>query len=118
MTVVEFVSSDAAKNWVATWVHSPEKVILIGDEEQMLQTTKKRYQAVADAYGRRTHFTYQVIPLRNASEIFKALEDVLQENGECLFDLLGGSEWYLAYGHFPTKCKYKKEYLKKMLKNA
>ncbi len=96
MTLVEFFDKDAVKNVCSSLAAAPERVILVGDRKKTMQRCAERYQAVLAARGVETEFLCRAVNTNRMQSILDALSSIVLEYEDCVFDLTGGEDLFLA----------------------
>ena len=96
MTYIEFFDNNEAENICACLTGTPEKVILIGDSEQMLKTHAERYRHLFLNRGIEIEFICEEVDKNNLSEIVDLLCGIVEEYEDCAFDLTGGGDLFLV----------------------
>ncbi len=96
MTLIEFYDKDAVTNICSSLVAAPERVILVGDKKKTMQRCAERYQAVLAARGVETEFLCRVVNKNQMQSILDVLSSIVLEYEDCVFDLTGGEDLYLA----------------------
>lgn len=108
MTVVEFFDNDAIENVISTLLCAPEKVIFVGDKINKMKKAVSNYKELAAARKLNVDFFCAEINRNNLMNIVSVLDDIINNNDECTFDLAGGEDLYLVavgivYGKYPEK---------------
>ncbi len=97
MTVIEFFDRDSAvENIVSTLLCAPEKVVFIGSNIKQINKSIKIYQSVAESRGLKVEFIPKGVNRNNLTVIIETLENIIEENDNCVIDLSGGDELYLV----------------------
>ncbi len=96
MTIIEFIDENQIDNLCSTLLFRPDEVILVGADEDFLNKLSARYTGVLQRNKIQTEVSVCAIDLERLSDIIGKLELVLRTDSECVFDLTGGSELYLA----------------------
>jgi len=97
MTVIEFFDRDSAvENVVSTLLCVPEKVVFIGSNIKQINKSIKIYQSVAESRGLKVEFIPKGVNRNNLTVIIETLENIIEENDDCVIDLSGGDELYLV----------------------
>lgn len=96
MTIVEFFDTNAVENIVSALLCAPEKVVLVGSNVKQMDKAKARYEEIVKKHVKEIPFSSVGIDRNNLDKIIEKLEEVVEENGECTFDLTGGDDLYLV----------------------
>ena len=96
MTIIEFFDNDSIENIVGALLCKPSKVILIGDKRKQMERARLNYLDVLERHGITTEISVKAVTRNNLQYIVETLENIIIENGECIFDLTGGEELYLV----------------------
>lgn len=105
MTVIEFFDRESAvENIVSALLCAPEKVIFVGNNTGKMNKAIDIYKSVAEKRGLDVKFEPKCVE-KELMSIVGALEDIIEENEDCVFDLSGGDDLYLValgvvYGEF------------------
>lgn len=113
MTIVEFYDKTAVENIISTLLCKPDKVIFIGDAGKKMEKSLNAYRRIAQNRNINVDFDCRSVDRNNLNSIVDALSKLIEENGECVFDLLGGEELYLValgmiYERYKDKVKLQK----------
>ncbi len=96
MTCIEFFDNNAIENIFTCLALKPDRVILMGGDEELLLKHAQRYKAFTDEKGMNVEFAYSLIERNDVDEIVDVLADIVNTYDECVIDLTGGGELYLA----------------------
>lgn len=96
MTVIEFYDRDVIENLCSGIALDPDRVILVGNSEKKLQKCAGLYQRVLSSMGKKTVFSVKVIPKTDIRRVTDAVCEIVDDYDDCVFDLTGGDELYLA----------------------
>lgn len=97
MTVIECFDKDSAiENIVSTLLCKPEKVVFIGSNSKSMLRSIDKYKAVADGRNIDVEFEVKTAARNNLMSIVGALEDVINNNSDCVIDLSGGDDLFLV----------------------
>lgn len=91
MTLIECFTSSHIDNIAACLRLRPEKMILVGNVEEM-GAPVKRYQKLLKQRGQRTEIVMCDVRGKDIDGLCAALRKLLQEEPDCLMDLTGGDE--------------------------
>ena len=93
---IEFFEKDAIENVCSCLTKVPEKVIFIGSNRKLMMQHSARYEEVFARRGMNISFSWKNVNKNNLQNIIDVLSSVVEENDDCIFDLTGGNELYLA----------------------
>ncbi len=96
MTYIEFFDTNAAENICGCLVNPPERVVLVGKENSILEKHAERYEELFLKRGHSVDFVCRKIRFDGLDSVVAELERIIGEYGECAFDLTGGDETYLV----------------------
>lgn len=96
MTCVEFFSKAAIENVCTGLLQPPERVILIGDSQKLLQRQAERYHELLARRGAAVEFICKAVNKNNLQSVVEELKAILATYEDCVFDLTGGEELYLV----------------------
>jgi len=96
MTIVEFFDTDDIENVVSTLLCAPERVVLVGDSRKRMERAISRYEQIAAKHDIPVTFLYRSIGRNDLQDIIRVLSGIVEEFGECTFDLVGGEDLYLV----------------------
>lgn len=97
MIIVEFYDDNALGNICGALVCRPEKVILVGADEEKLRKSVELYTEVLRDNSITTCLEYRLIELSNLGSVVDSLSQIVDlRDGSCTFDLTGGDELYLV----------------------
>ena len=96
MTIIEFFDKASIENIAGALLCEPQQVILVGDKRKQLERTKKLYQNILAKNNITTEISYRSVNKNNLPNIISALEQIVEECEDCVFDLTGGEELYLV----------------------
>ena len=92
MTLIEFYDENAVFNVLASLVLRPERVIIVGENFDKINSFQKRMTEVM----RSKKMTTQIICYENKSLTFpdlkKNISEIVEKYGDCVVDLTGGTE--------------------------
>ena len=91
MTLIECFSDSLVENIMGCLRLRPDKLILLGDGEQMRQPSK-RCQTILQRRGLRTRMEPLDIRDRDMMEIARLLSGIVRKEESCVIDLSGGDE--------------------------
>lgn len=106
MTYVEFFDRCATDNVCTCLVYAPDRVILIGENEDLMRCHIANYHAVFSARGYTIEFIPKRVSRTDLGEAISLLEDIVFTYSDCVFDITGGSEILnlalgVVYGRHP-----------------
>ena len=96
MTVIEFYDKNAIENIAGAMLCRPERVVLVGDNENKMAKSCRIYQNILQNNGINTELYYSVIDKTSLSNIVECLEEIVAQIDDIVFDLTGGDELYLV----------------------
>ncbi len=96
MTLIEFFDKTAIENVCACLVRKPERVILLGDKMKILQRHAEIYRQIFAGRGQVIEFIPRTINKNDMQCIIEAMSQIVDEYENCVFDLTGGEDLYLA----------------------
>ena len=97
MTIIEFFDKEShIDNIVSTLLCKPEKVIFIGDGARRMNRCIEKYKSVAESRGLDVTFETKNVNRNSLMSIVGAIEDVIDENEDCIIDLSGGEDLFLV----------------------
>lgn len=91
MTLIEFFSSSHVDNIAASLRLQPEKLIMVGDADEM-SVPVKRYQKLLSQRGLRTKISTCNVQEKDFGEICAVLRKLVDQEPDCVIDLTGGDE--------------------------
>lgn len=97
MTIIEFFGKNAIENMLGALCCQPERVIFVGHNRKQMEKTMEQYRRVIHNRG----LTVELLPPRamnrnNLPQIVESLSKIVEEYGDCDFNLDGGEELYLV----------------------
>ena len=96
MTYIEFFEKDVLENLCTCLAAAPDKVILIGDNNKLMKKHKKRYERLLLARREVVEFETVSVDKNNIQSILGVLEEIVNREPECAFDITGGEDVYLV----------------------
>lgn len=96
MTFIEFYERDTIENLCGCLTKVPDRVVLVGDKKKLLETHAARYTRILEERGQNTEFVCRTIPRNDMRQIIRKLTEIVDEFGDCVFDLTGGDDLYLV----------------------
>ena len=96
MTIVEFYDKAALGNLAGALLCAPERVILVGDSRKRMERSAERYRRILSARGIGTAISFRCVNRNRLGDIVSVLSEIALEHPDCIFDLTGGEELYLA----------------------
>ena len=96
MTYIEFFGQDVLENLCTCLAMAPDKVILVGDNRKILAAHAARYERLLRARREVVDFDFVAVDRNNISSILEALERIIQQEPDCVFDLTGGGDLFLV----------------------
>jgi hypothetical protein len=95
VTYIEFLDRTISENLCASLINVPERVVLVGNSEKLLNKHKKRYQRLFEKRGHTVDFDVCEIKQYQMQTIVDALSKIVETYADCVFDLTGGDDLYL-----------------------
>ncbi|MBO4838486.1 MAG: DUF1887 family protein [Lachnospiraceae bacterium] len=95
MTLIEFFESSIVENICTSIAHAPDRVILIGEQNKLLQKHAKRYREFFLEHGYDIEFLWRSVDKNKVETIIKALEAIFEEYPDSIIDVTGGADLYL-----------------------
>jgi hypothetical protein len=96
MTIVEFYDSDPIENAVSLLLEGTEKIIYIGYNSKQLKRVIEDYSEIASNKGILVEFDSKTANRNDLLSITTVLENIVEAEKECVFDLSGGDDLYLV----------------------
>ena len=96
MTIVEFYDSDPIENAVSLLLEGAEKIIYIGYNSKQLKRVIEDYSEIASNKGILVEFDSKTANRNDLRSITTVLENVVEAEKGCVFDLSGGDDLYLV----------------------
>lgn len=97
MTLIEFFEKDAIENVCTCFFTQPDRVLLIGDNADVMAKHIVRYKEVLSAHGRNVEFlTPRSINRHKLQNIVDVLTEIVGTYNDCVFDLTGGDDLFLV----------------------
>ena len=108
MTYIEFFDKTAVENISTCLLHTPERVIYIGNNGKLMNRHIGNYQKIFSARGLDIQFLYKTAPRNNLDEAVALLSEIVETYEDCVFDLSGGEEILnvalgVVYERYPEK---------------
>ena len=99
MTVIEFYDRNDIENITSVLLLRPERIVFVGDSKKQIRRAIARYEPILAARGITTEMEACSVNRNDLASIVTTLSGLVEEHGECLFDLAGGEEFFhLAVG--------------------
>lgn len=97
MTVIEFFDKNAVENMLSALCCQPERILFVGHSRTQIEKRLVDYRQVIQDRGLKV----ELLPPRsinrnNLPQIVEALSAIVEQYGECDFNLDGGEELYLV----------------------
>ena len=101
MTIIEFFEREShVENIISTLLCAPDKVIFLGDSKKKMDRLSQHYKEIAASRGINVEFDPRSINRNDlmsiASTIEEVVEEVLENDDECIIDLSGGDDLSLV----------------------
>ena len=108
MTYIEFFDKSATENVCSCLAHTPDRVIFIGEDEELMKTHIGYYKRVFSDRDEEIDFSYDVITENDLDGIVSRLSAIVKAYDDCVFDITGGQEVFLlalgvVYANFPHR---------------
>ena len=93
MTYIEFFDKTAVENVAALLTFQPERILFIGTRSQNIYDNMLIYETIAREHGLQTEFLKpKIVTQSNLKGSLQILQEIVDENDVCIFDLTGGEE--------------------------
>jgi len=96
MTIVELYDPVYVENIIGAMVCAPERVILIGDDVKKIDRGIARYKKILNSHGIDIELISKQGSKSSLQSVTEAMRGIIEEYGECIFDITGGNEFYLV----------------------
>ena len=97
MTVIEFFDRESnVENMISTLLCAPDKVVFLGNGKKKIKRICENYKEIARRRGINVEFEAKAINKNNLMSIVGAIEEVLEDNDDCIVDLSGGDDLSLV----------------------
>lgn len=96
MTYIEFFDRNSIENICSSLVGDPERVILVGGNRKILQKYAEIYREVLSEKGKDVEFLCRSVNRNSLESTVKVFSEIVESYENCIFDLSGGDEIYLA----------------------
>lgn len=97
MTIIEFFEHKShVENIISAMLCAPDKVILLGDNKKKMAKISQRYSEIVQSRGFSVEFVPKSINRNDLMSIVSTLEDIVDENEDCIIDLSGGDDLSLV----------------------
>lgn len=97
MTVIEFFDKESAiENIASALLCSPERIVFIGSDAQLMDKRTRGYKSILAARGINVEFLFRPVTRNRLNAVTDVLESIISESEECCIDLSGGDELYLV----------------------
>ena len=96
MTIIEFFDKASIENIAGALLCEPQQVLLIGDKRKQLDRAVNLYQGILEKNNIATKISYRSVSKNDLQDIISALEQIVADYEDCVFDLTGGEELYLV----------------------
>lgn len=95
MTIVEFFDGVSITNMVSCCTVRPDRIIFIG-EKNLMEKQTETYRRFTDSLGLKVEFEFCSINKHNLTDIVCKLENIVETEPGCVFDLTGGEDLVLV----------------------
>ena len=97
MTIIEFFDKNAIENMLGALCCQPDRIIFVGHNRKQMEKHLVNYRDVIQRRG----VNVELLPPRvmnrnNLPQIVASLSKIVEEFGDCDFNLDGGEELYLV----------------------
>lgn len=92
MTYVEFFDKTAIENVATCLAYMPDRVVFLSDNAKRCKKYIECYREVFQARGHNVEFEARGVSKTKLDEAIKALERVVTDYDDCIFDVTGGDE--------------------------
>jgi len=97
MTIIEFFDWESpVENMISTLLCAPDKVVFLGGGKKKIDRISDGYKKIARNRGIEVEFEAKAINKNNLMSIVDAIEEVLEDNDDCIIDLSGGDDLSLV----------------------
>ena len=96
MTYIEFFDKTIIENICASLISPPDRVILIGDRINLLESHAERYGKILKKRGYNVEFICKSVNRNNMKNIVSVFSAIVEEYDDCVFELTGGDETFLV----------------------
>ena len=96
MTYIEFFDKDAIENICSCFIKPPERVVLVGDNEKLMNRHAKHYREVLLSRGKNVVFDCYTANRSKIQEVVATLSMIVEKYTDCVFDLTGGDDVFLV----------------------
>ena len=108
MTIIESFEKAPIENLISALTSNPKKVIYLGDVAQM-KSAVIVYEKLLKEKGIEAEIILKGIQKNNLANILQVLEEIVETEEDCLFDITGGEDLVLlAFGMIYERYKNKK----------
>ncbi len=95
MTYVEFFAKTSIENISACLADAAQRVVLVGDDFQLMEYYAKRYEKLFFHRGYKVEFVCKTVNKNKLESIIDALSEIAESCNDCIFDLNGGDELFI-----------------------
>lgn len=95
MTIVEFFEKSPFENMISCLTAKPDKLIFLGDTEQMNKTLSIYEKFLRDVKQMGTQIVPQHINKHDLKDIVDTLTTIIKTEKDCIFDITGGEDLLL-----------------------
>lgn len=95
MAVIEFFDGTSIHNMASCLTMKPDKVIFLG-ERKLMMAEEKAYTRFVKQQNIDVKFEFRSIQRNSLDQIISVLEEIVEEEKECIFDLTGGDDLVLV----------------------
>ena len=92
MTYVEFFDAASVRNILTALMDPPDRVVIIGNSSKHMSKYIQRYQSIFAGRYLPVEFIPRSASRSNLDNAVEQIEKILDDYGECIFDITGGDE--------------------------
>lgn len=96
MTYIEFFEKDAVENICTCLMRAPDRMILMGNNGNLLKEHAERYRRFLADRGMQVEIIQRIVNKNNLQNIVDQLSKIIETYEDCVFDLTGGEDLYLV----------------------
>lgn len=95
MTYIEFFDRTATENICACLTHTPDRVIFIGEDEELMKKHIEYYERVFSQRDEEIEFSYRTITGNDIDSAERMITAIVKVYDDCVFDITGGREMFI-----------------------
>ena len=96
MTLIELFDSCQIENVIAALKFKPQKIVFVGFKEVMTRKRQNDLQRFFKEKGISISLEYEIVGRYDFEHITRTLNNIIDKNNDCCFDLTGGKELVLV----------------------